>query len=64
MLPGVVAPRSARSVSVPSAMSCDPALPRICSSGLPGCAAATAAGAGRQVAGEAASFNPLIASPG
>ena len=42
LLPGVVAPLSACSVSVPSAMSCDPALPRICSSGLPGFAAATA----------------------
>ncbi len=42
LLPGRVAALSAFSVSVPSAMSWEPALPRICSSGLPGLAVATA----------------------
>lgn len=47
-VPAAVASRSARSVLVPSATSCDPALPRICSRGLPGCAAATAGRACRR----------------
>lgn len=44
LLPGRVAALSACSVSVPRPMSWEPALPRICSSGLPGLAAATARG--------------------
>jgi hypothetical protein len=42
LVPGDEAWRSARSVAVPSAMSCDPALPRCCNRGLSACAAATA----------------------